>query len=196
MSCRIEFTEAENKIRKTWLWLHVIIPVVSLVIILLPITVFLSLMGNNLGALAISVEGILSAGAVCLGYYCAYKKPGTVLLIVDMSCRAFCMIVFMSISIVKGSVIFLLFSLLFVTFQLFCLYYSNELHKMNAKMQKIYLKSSPIYQKSLEVFSAATNMDELNDLYSQLKPHSKSWGLSEAYRQHKRKLSLQTLNLQ
>lgn len=197
----LDFTKVENNIRKRWLFVSVI----------LPVSFFILALSLSIGVLCKDLSW-MTLTFVCfaflfslfyLEYRCAYKKPGTILLCLN--------IIFMSLyGLIDGFKIVvtivelyqshitiplsqLLPSLIILLFFTTRLYYSIKLRKINKSMQKKRLLACPVYKEALSVFSTATNFEELDDLFIKLK-NSRDWGsgidtLAKAFSHQKKNLS-------
>jgi hypothetical protein len=133
----LEFTEAENKIRRRWLFWSTKLPAFGLGCLIAIVGVFVILAGVHaiMGLILIS---LLSALGFYMNYYCSYKNPGTILLLLEMIGLSlgllptlFKMFVFINVSIVPS----LVFSPFFF-FDAIVFYYSYKLRKINQNMQK------------------------------------------------------------
>lgn len=195
-----EFTRAENKIRKRWLFLTTIFPaiILALIIVATLVGVFYSLDFLVLLWSAFLFSLIFSP-ALYLNYYCAYKNPGTILLLLMMIGSFLNLLepLFNSenITLMKEYPVLVFIMPVIFIFQACVLYYSYKLRKINKKMKERRLTSSPAFVNALSVFSTAINIDELNDQFARLRDSHNSEGgamkaLSKAYDQQKKRLTL------
>jgi len=194
----LRFTEAENKIRKKWLFWSIILPaaVFGCCIIVAMIGVFIA--SSYILMTGILLSSLIFAGGLYMTYYCAYKNPGTVLLLLGMiGIPLNLLITFLkpeNLALMKASVFFLLCMLMMLFFALVVLYYSYKLRKINKKMQERKLIASPVYINALPVFLTATNLEELNEQFIKLRASDNSentvQALAKAYNQQKKMLKL------
>lgn len=196
----LKFTEAENKIRKRWLFLTTLLPatILALIIIASIVSVFYSL--EMLALLGIVlVVALIFSGSLYLNYYCAYKNPGTILLLLMTIGSSLNVLVTLfnpdNHIQMKESFFFSFLILLTLIFDASVIYYSYRLRQINKKMKERRLTSSPVFVNALSVFSTASNIDELNELFAKLRNSQKTEGkgveaLAKAYDQQKKILSL------
>lgn len=192
----LDFTETEKKIRKKWLFWVVKLPIFVIVLFVILFT-FLSILKANF--LAITITALFSLiffGAVYLNYYCAYKNPGTILLLIEIIALPLNIFATLSdekyLSFMKASLSFSLIVLIMIFYQLLVLYYSYQLRKVNKNIHERKLIHSPVYMKALSLFSKATHLDELDAQFIQLRNAPESEGavelLVKAYGQQKKVL--------
>jgi len=186
MENSLEFTEAENKIRKKWLFWSIKLPAFILGCFF-TIGVLSAIITTNLMAImGLLLASFLSVCGLYMNYYCAYKNAGTILLLFEMIWSSFSLVVILFES--EMSAIFLLY-------QLIVFYYSYKLRKINKKFQERNLIASPAYINALSVFSTATNLKELNEQFSKLRDlESSVKALTKAYKQQKKRLKLASFN--
>jgi hypothetical protein len=192
----LKFTEAENKIRKKWLFWSTMLPAVILGCFII-FAIFSFFISSNFMAMGgILVLSLLLTGGFYMNYYCAYKNPGTILLLLGMIGTSLNLATFFkpeNLALMKASIIFLLFMLIMLFFELIVLYYSYKLRKINKKMQERKLIASPVYINALSVFSAAANLEELNEQFTKLRTSHDSGNaveiLAKAYNQQKKMLN-------
>lgn len=169
----LKFTETENKIRKKWLFWSTILPAVVLgcFIIVSIFDVFIS--SDFTVIVVITLLSLFPAGELYMNYYCAYKNPGTILLLLGMIGISLNLLATFfkleNLGLMKTSVVFSLLMLMILFFQLIVFYYSYKLRKINKKMQERKLMASPIYANAISVFSAATNLEELDEQFTKLR---------------------------
>jgi ABC-type transport system involved in multi-copper enzyme maturation permease subunit len=195
----LKFTETENKIRKKWLFWCIKLPCIAygLVITLAMWAAFIS--SDFITIIGFILLSLFVAGGVYISYHCAYKKPGTILLLLNMiGILLYLFLTFLNpekLALMIMSVSFSLFMLTMLFWQLAMLYYSYKLRKINKKMkekQLIELIASPPYINALSIFSTATNLEELNNQFAKLKTSYATEGsieaLVKAYKQQKKVL--------
>lgn len=129
------FTKAENKIRKTWLFLTILLPAFVLVgvFILVAIT-----------DVTVIIPGILIllvlAGISYVNYYCAYKNPGTILLLLTIiGCSLDLFKALFSVKnliFIKTPLSNLLLELGILAYVIPILYYSYKLRQINKQKQE------------------------------------------------------------
>ena len=149
----LKFTEKENKIRTSWLTTLLIVPLldwesISTLEFQMMIFVFL-----------------ICFLSFCLNYYCAYKKPGTALLLFAMigsflDLGFFFYNVNLPTMLASSTALALALKQPFISCVIF--WTSYRLRKVNANMQERILKASPEYLNARAVFSTANNLEELN----------------------------------
>lgn len=148
----LKFTEAEEKIRNRWFYVCQVLPA-SLFLWLFfisPKTAF---------------HDSLSIGILFRLYFCAYKKPGVEGLLLYM----FCVVLAIVVPILKLD--FNLFHSIYYCFQL---YFCYQLKEVNKNMQARLMALTPEYQKIFSSLSTATNLEELDRLYSKIKASTES----------------------
>jgi hypothetical protein len=189
---KVEFTEVENKIRKRWLFLSSIPSVVGGILCIFSILFSSDFMDPLafLGLVPILLIGFY------INYYCAYKNPGTILLLLIMIGLTLTLFKeFLSffdpqnIAFIKIPLGYSLITLAFSSYPIALFYYSYKLRKINKKMKE---KRLMVY--ALSDFSAATSLEELNEQFARRKISYDSKiqikVLTEAYDQHKSRLTL------
>lgn len=194
----LEFTKAENRIRKRWLFFSISLPVCFLIF---AIIVSICALFKDL-SFVISLPLLIFClfGFFYIEYYCAYKNPGTIFLLWQIILISLNLL----ISGLKGIVIMtalcsvslltaliVLLAALTISFPVAAsLYYAIKLRRINKSMQERRLLTSPVYVEALSVFSMATNLEELNNLFTKLKS-SRDWGseiniVAKAYSKQKK----------
>jgi len=193
----LKFTETENKIRKKWLFLSTILPAALLGCFII-ISIFAAFTSSNFMAmLGILVLSLVSAGGMYMNYYCAYKNPGTILLLLMMIGISLNLLTTFfkleNLALMKVSLVFLLFMLVVLILEISVFYYSYKLRKINKKIKERRLTASPVYINAISVFSTATNLEELNQQFSRLRTSDDSGSavevLAKAYDQQKKMLT-------
>ena len=169
----LKFTEIENKIRKKWLFLSVMVPagVCGCAIIFAICTLFI--FSSFMAIIGIFLLSLLPAGIFYMYYRCAYKNPGTILLqLMMIGISLNLLTAFFNpeyLALKKTSVVFSWFILIVLFWDIIIFYYSYKLRKINKKMQERKLIASPVYVNALSVFSTATNLEELNEQFTKLR---------------------------
>lgn len=191
---RLKFTETENKIRKTWLFLSTILPATVLVFFII-VSIFVAFTSSNfMEILMILLFSLVLAGGFYMNYYCAYKNPGTILLLLMMIGISLNLLTTFfkpeNLALMSLSLVFLLFMLVILVFKITVFYYSYKLRKINKKMKERKLTATPMYINALSVFSTATTLEELNVQFSKLRTSDNSGSavqaLALAYEQQKK----------
>lgn len=196
----LNFTEAENKIRKRWLFLTTIFPaiILALIIVATLVGVFYSLDFLVLVWSAF-VFSLIFSPALYLNYYCAYKHPGTILLLLMMIGNSLNILGTLfnpeNINLMKKYLFFAFLFPMVLIFDASVLYYSYRLRTINKKMKERRLTATPAYANAISVFATAINIDELNDQFTKLRDSHNSEksaikALSKAYDQQKKRLTL------
>jgi len=147
--------------------------------------------------LGILVLSLVSAGGMYMNYYCAYKNPGTILLLLMMIGISLNLLTTFfkleNLALMKVSLVFLLFMLVVLILEISVFYYSYKLRKINKKIKERRLTASPVYINAISVFSTATNLEELNQQFSRLRTSDDSGSavevLAKAYDQQKKMLT-------
>ncbi|MBS0585671.1 MAG: hypothetical protein JSR76_05155 [Verrucomicrobia bacterium] len=136
------FTEAENKIRKRWLFFSTILPNVVFGCCIIMGIIYALHASDFMALLWILLTALVLAGSIGINYHCAYKNPGTKLL--------FLMIVGSAISLLnlprdlmrKENLDYLQTSMTYslvifgtAFFNVALLYYSYKLRQINKKMK-------------------------------------------------------------
>jgi len=134
----LKFTETENKIRKKWLFLSTILPAAVLGCFII-ISIFAAFTSSNFMAmLGILLLSLVLAGGMYMNYYCAYKNPGTILLLLMMiGIPLYLLTTFFkpeNLALMKVSIVFLLFMLIVLIIEIAVFYYSYKLRKINKKI--------------------------------------------------------------
>lgn len=194
----VEFTEPENKIRKKWLFWSTLLPAFLIAGIAIFAITRLFINADFTPIMEILLFLLLSTSALYMNYYCAYKNPGTILLLLILIGNSLNLIVtffnLQNLVSMKASLVFLLFMLAILAFEIAVSYYSYKLLIINKKMKERKLTASPLYINALSVFSTATNLEELNEQFSRLKTSNDSGSaveiLAKAYGQQKKMLTL------
>ena len=198
MENSLKFTEAENKIRKKWLFWSTQLPcfVIGLFMIIHIYDIFITENFTKLTGFILS--SICFSGVFYVNYHCAYKNPGTALLLSEIILISLnLLVIFLRLKILvllKISVVFSLFMLTVLIFEFIVFYYSYKLRKINKKMQERKLIVSPVYIDALPVFSTATSLEELDEQFTKLRDshdlRSAIRALAKAYDQQKKMLKL------
>lgn len=194
----LKFSEAENKIRKKWLF-------TTLPEIFLRCFIIISIFGdftpsNVMMTRLIFLLSLASVGGAYMNYYCAYKNPGTILpllwmIVISLNLLFFSFfLILKNLALINVPLILLLCMLVLFVFEFATFYYSYNLRKINKEMKKRILTTSSVYINAISIFSTATNLEELNQQFSRLKTlddlGSAVEALAEAYAQQKKKLTL------
>jgi len=194
----LSFTEAENKIRKKWLFWSIKLPVSFLACVMV-LVLFNAVISSDFQAvISILLFALLFLGGEYMNYYCAYKNPGTILLLLGMIGNSYNLIApffhIENLALMKESMVFSLFMLMMSFFSLIVFYYSYKLRKINQNMQKKILRASPVYINAVSVFSTATSLEELNEQFTKLRASDDSGNavkiLAKAYDKQKKMLKL------
>ena len=194
----LEFTGPENKIRKKWLFWSTLLPVFVLGGLKIIVMFRLFMAADFMTMMGILLLFLFSAGGWYINYHCAYKNPGTMLLLLGIIGISLNLLTTFlkpeNLALMKVSVGASLFMLMTVFFQITVLYYSYKLRKINKKMQERRLIASPVYINALSVLSTAINLEELNEQFTRLRTaHDSGSGveaLAKAYDQQKKILRL------
>jgi hypothetical protein len=193
----LEFNEAENKVRKRWLFWSIKLPAFLLGCFIIFIGRFTLLLFFDLKiAITVFLFFLLLPLSLYMNYYCSYENPGTNLLLLSMIGITLNLIANFfkaeNLALIKAPTRFSFFMLMMLFLQLIVLYYSYKMRKINKKMQEKRLRASPIYINALSFFSTATNLEELNKHFSRLKNSDDSGTtvqiLLKAYDQEKERL--------
>jgi hypothetical protein len=193
-----KLTKTENKARTKWLFLSTILPAVFLVFCMIFVT------GSGFTSLNFMIirktlpSFIVIAGGLYLNYYCAYKNPGTILLLLMIIGISLNIIVNLPIAanlaLTKSSPLSLSFILSKFMFEIALLYYSYKLRNINKNIKNTIIKSSPIYINAMSTLSTSNNLGELNEKFIKLKNSNSSEAtaviLARAYKEQKKRLSL------
>lgn len=162
MENSLNFTETDNKIRKKWLFWVVKLPVFVVVSFIIVGILDVLIAPDFTKIKAIVLISLFAAGGSYLNYYCAYKNPGTILLLLMMiGIPINILTIFLDpsdLALMKVSTIFLLVVLMRCIYEFTMFYYSYKLREINKKMQKRRLTSSPVYINAFSVFSTATHL--------------------------------------
>lgn len=198
----VEFTELENKIRKRWLFWSLLLPAFMLGSVIIGIIIYSFAVKRFEAMAAVLVLLLLSVGGFYLKYHCAYKNPGTILLLLEMIGIPINLLpIFFkphNLALMRASLVFSLFMLAVLFEAVIVFYYSYQLRKINKDVKERKLIATPTYINVVSVFSTATTLEELNDQFSKLSP-SHDGGimrqiLSKAYNQHKKNLMIAKSN--
>lgn len=138
----VAFTAVENKIRKRWLAWSILLPgfvsVSILIILLIKIVASGSFFSKDMGAALLWV--LFSGGGLYISYHCAYKKPGTVLLLLGMIGISLNLVLdlfkVISLLVIKAPVVLFVPLLAMVSFDIVIFYYSFKLRKANKSYKK------------------------------------------------------------
>src|SRR5438874_2460757 len=84
MENSLKFTETENKIRKKWLFLSTILPAAVLGCFII-VSIFGAFISSNfMTIVGVLLFSLFLASGMYMNSYCAYKNPGTILLLLMM----------------------------------------------------------------------------------------------------------------
>lgn len=174
MESGLQFTESENRIRKKWLFWTVLLPAfVSGCIITTFLLFGFFAVPNYMMLIPIGIFFLITAGSLYLNYHCAYKKPGTILLLLVMIGIPINLVLnFLkpeTLALMKVSVFFSLFTLAMLFFEFIVFYYSYQLRKINMNMQERQLLASPAYINAVSVFSTAADLEKLDEQFTKLR---------------------------
>jgi hypothetical protein len=186
-----EFTLSENKIRKVWLILCILIPAFMLAVSFIYGISELFVEFDSTVLLVVVFGVPLFTGVLYMFYHCAYKNPGTVFLLLNMIGISFKLLQSFGQAHLEAGPLGMLISLCWGGAGF---YYSYKLRKINKKIQERRLMASSAYINALGVFSTATNLEELNAQFSRLRVADDSGStvkaLAKAYEQQKKMLTL------
>lgn len=167
------FNEAEQKIRKNWLFF---LKIPAFFLVLLLFTAFVAAFINFVYALIFVGVAALGAGLLYIPYHCAYKKPGTIYLLLLLIALPieFVLDLFKHFKEIPAESDYKLMVLKIVLFSLgtayslAIFYYSFKLRRINKNMQNKILVSSEEYSQASASFLSATNLQELDEKFRSL----------------------------
>lgn len=196
----VTFTERENSIREKWLFWSIQTPVFFYACFL-ALALYFSAISFDIASLITLVSGtLIGVGGMYLNYYCSYKKPGTILLLLTMIGIGLNLLTTLSnpeeVALISKSKGTALFVILCLVWEAYVFYYSYKLRKINKtiKDRKLTVWRSQLYTHAVSVFSTAKNIEELNEQFAKLKA-ANDFGkavqvLAKAYDEQKKKLLL------
>jgi hypothetical protein len=182
MEGHLEFTQAENDIRKKWLFWTIQLPgfVTACSLSIFIIAIFIMQSSSNIETFSLKnfiflgvflFMVIFFGGGYYLNYHCCYKKPGTILLAIQMIGYLFSLLIIVADVIDKliENPTILVPGALFFAYEVTILYYSYKLRKINKGMQERRIVNSPVYLNAVSVFSTANSLEQLDALFAQLR---------------------------
>lgn len=168
------FTPTDKKIRWGWLALHSVNLLIILgIFVATTITLLSTHTLDSVKVVVIAYSGLQAIASVALFgflYYCAYKKPGTLLVTLSafwffgkciLSLATLVFTFQFSRGLVLLEIFFCLFYILHIAFAL-------SMRKLNHKILQHELQSTPVYLKALEFLLTATNLSDLNSKVREL----------------------------